>query len=143
MNTTPKSIRNEFDHPVKLYIEGIPGDPLWILRDSMGIVGVVQSATFEAAYHAAEDELFPEAGETLEQIAKECECHPEELMDDAVFQENYGFRPNGANATDLICHGLYAKDLNGERMEELTPEMAVHLRLSIEWADAEETEEEC
>jgi len=141
MNTTPKSIRNEFDHPVKLYIEGIPGDPLWTLRDSMGIVGVVQSATWGDAYSAAEDELFPEAGETWEEIAKECECPAEDLVDDVVFNENYGFRPNGANATDVLRHGLYAKDLNGERMEELTPELAVLLRLSIEWEETEEEDE--
>ncbi len=61
-------------------------------------------------------------------------------MDDACFQEQYGFRPNGANATDTLKHGLYMKDLNGDALDELTPALAKRLKLTVEWTDMEEVQ---
>jgi hypothetical protein len=45
--------------------------PLWISRDSMGINGIVRAQTWEEAYSICEDEFFPEADETIEEIVKE------------------------------------------------------------------------
>jgi cytochrome c-type biogenesis protein CcmH/NrfF len=44
-------------------------------------------------------------------------------MDDPCFQEAYGFRPNGPNASDKMRHGIYEKDLNGDSLDELTDAM--------------------
>jgi hypothetical protein len=41
-------------------------------------------------------------------------------MENAQFQDAFGFRPNGRNERDTIGHGIYAKDLNGESLERLT-----------------------
>jgi len=100
-------------------------------RDSTGIVGVVRASTWEEAYECTEDELFPEASETWGEIAKDLDCDPEELMDDTCFQEQYGLRPNGANTSDKLGHGLYAKDLNGEALDRLTPELAKRLEIEV------------
>ena len=122
MNNTinaPFQIINEYGKALKTYDDGV--GPLWVLRDSTGIVGVVRASTWEEAYSIAEDELFPEADfATWEDIAKDCDCtDPEALMDSAIFQENYGFCPNGRNDTDVHGHGIYARDLNGEDLERL------------------------
>jgi hypothetical protein len=45
--------------------------PLWIHRDSIGISGIVRARTWEDAYSICEDEFFPEADETIEEIVKE------------------------------------------------------------------------
>jgi len=95
----------------------------------MGITGIIRASTWEDAYGIAEDEMFPEASETWEEIAKDLECSPDELMDNACFQEAYGFRPNGANAKDKIRHGIYVKDLNGDHLDTLTDELIRDLEL--------------
>lgn len=45
--------------------------PLWIHRNSIGISGIVRAQTWEDAYSICEDEFFPEADETVEQLQKE------------------------------------------------------------------------
>jgi hypothetical protein len=132
---------NEFDRELKFYDNGF--GPLWVLRDSMGIVGIVRAETWEEAYECAEDELFPEADEaTWEAMAKECDHtgHLDTLMDNDIWQENYGMRPNGRNSTDTHGHGVYQKDLNGEALDRLTPALAETLRLSVYVEQSEEDE---
>lgn len=123
-------ILNRFGTEVDFYDNG--SGPLWVLRDSMGIVGVVRADTWEDAYEIAEDELFPEADLSWEDIARECECDPEVLMDNAIFQEGYGFRPNGRNSTDKLGHGIYSRDLNGECLDKLTYGLAKDLGLDVQ-----------
>ncbi len=49
-----------------------------------------------------------------------------------LFQEAYGWRPNGPNATDTQRHGLYAKDLNGDALELLTRDLLERLEITLE-----------
>lgn len=145
---------------------------LYIHRDSMGISGIVRAQSWEDAYSICEDEFFPEAGETCEEMAKE---YATEFMSgrelwlhengnswdawqalseaqksaaysgggkDVPFagnftehdcwQEAYGFRPNGRNSSDKIGHGIYAKDMNGDSLELLTPELVAALGITLE-----------
>jgi hypothetical protein len=141
-----------FDSPVRYYDDGF--GPLWIMRDSMGIMGIVRAQTWEDAYSIAEDEFFPECELTMEEIHNEYDFRRthERITDEAgkttgwktietpeedawseneLWQEAYGFRPNGPNERDTIKHGLYAKDLNGEALDPLTTELAEHLELKI------------
>ena len=51
-----------------------------------------------------------------------------------LFQEAYGFRPNGPNKADLKANttpGIYSKDLNGDYLKKLTPELAAELKLTV------------
>ena len=155
--------------------------PIWISRNSIGINGIVRAQTFSDAYEICEDEFYPEADETVEQIIKKygfrCEhkkvvkdssvlvatehCavgerleRPEDYPNGALvpqfvrwatietpdpnawtenelFQEAYGFRPNGANTRDKIGHGIYSKDLNGDYLEPLTDELAKELNIAL------------
>jgi hypothetical protein len=124
------SVVNEFGRKEHIYDDGF--GPLWVMRDSMGIMGIIRAQTWEEAYEIAEDELFPEA-ESIKQILHDLDDAPsiEALIDDAVFQENYGFRPNGPNQKDKHNHGIYQKDLNGEALDRLTEKLAERLRLTI------------
>ena len=121
---------NEYGREIKVYDDGY--GPIWGLYDSMGLVGLVRASTFEAAYKISEDELFPEAQETIDELiaeyGEESESNSRDddgygpiwgLYDSEGFQEAYGFRPNGRNETDVIGHGIYQKDINGEWLVEL------------------------
>lgn len=55
-----------------------------------------------------------------------------------LFCEAYGFRPNGPNARDKHKHGIYAKDLNGDSLDPLTPELLAHLEIELQVEDNEQ-----
>jgi hypothetical protein len=57
------------DYQINVYDDG--RGPLWISRNSIGISGIVRAQTWEDAYSICEDEFFPEASETIEEIVKE------------------------------------------------------------------------
>lgn len=63
---------------------------------------------------------------------------PDEWMDNELFQEAYGFRPNGPNDKDKLKHGIYARDLNGDYLEPLTAELAAELGIELETTDNDE-----
>lgn len=113
-------------HAIRIY-DNCDG-PAWIHRDSMGISGIARASTFEDAYEISEDEFFPEADETVEELEKE---YGPEWHEDACFQEGYGFRPNGPNARDTVNHGIYSKDLNGEALDELTRAERIRLEITL------------
>lgn len=137
----------------------------------------MRAQTWEDAYGICEDEFFPEATETIEEIIAEynvirrhanmirdngtereavypgdypngklaphlefvrwdtIETPTDEegaFVDNVLFQEAFGFRPNGANAKDVLNHGIYSKDLNGDSLELLTPELAAALEITLE-----------
>jgi len=167
-------------NPIKTYDDGF--GQLWIHRDSMGISGIVRARTWEDAYEVCQDEFFPEADDTCEEMEKEYsteyksgrelwehekgellkDWHWGMLSEDArnkwlqkegkdvpfdskdggytnhpCWQEAYGFRPNGPNATDTVKHGIYAKDLNGDILNPLTPELLKELDIVLEIEDVD------
>lgn len=182
------SAKSRFGHSIPTYDDGF--GRLFIHRDSMGISGIVRARTWEDAYPICEDEFFPEANETIEELRKEygfrreyfkvvsdptasasayCEAgqrfvrdsdyvngrlpegmfvrwatvetpDPEAWMENELFCEAFGFRPNGPRAgkrtdgspRDPIGHGIYAKDLNGDALDELTPELLAQLEITLE-----------
>jgi hypothetical protein len=63
------SAKGRFGHPIPVYDDGF--GPLFIHRDSMGISGIVRAMTWEDAYSICEDEFFPEASKTMEELVKE------------------------------------------------------------------------
>ena len=70
----------------------------------------------------------------------ETPCEDENgFVDNGLFQEAFGFRPNGARTgkredgtpRDPIGHGIYAKDLNGDSLDALTPELLAELGITL------------
>jgi len=169
------------DYEIPTYDDGY--GPLWISRNSIGINGIVRASTWEDAYSICEDEFFPEADETLEQIIKEYgfkrehkkvvrdnsvttgsehlaagerfEVYPDDYpngrlapefirwalietpdpeawMENELFQEAFGFRNNGPNKRDTLNHGIYSKDLNGDALDRLTPELVDDLGITLD-----------
>jgi hypothetical protein len=178
---------------IQVYDDGF--GPLWIHRDSMGISGIVRAQTWEDAYSICEDEFFPEADETIDELVKEygfkrehvkmihpaiqketpvtfANGHveaftidysvtraatltdyeltggrllegqfvewrtvetpdPDSWMENELFCEAYGFRNNGPNERDKLNHGIYQKDLNGDYLDRLTPEMIAELEIEL------------
>lgn len=54
---------------IPMYDDGF--GPLWISRNSIGVNGIVRAQTWEDAYDICEDEFFPEADETVEELQRE------------------------------------------------------------------------
>lgn len=167
------------NYPIAVYDDGF--GPLWIHRDSVSISGIVRAQTWEDAYEICEDEFFPEANETIEEIVKEYGFKrehvkmiadngnvrpavypddypdgtlsptltfvrwetietpdPEAWPENELFCEQYGFRPNGPRSNgddgkprDVIGHGIYVKDLSGDRLERLTPRLIEELEIAL------------
>jgi hypothetical protein len=168
-------------YEISTYDDGF--GPLWISRNPLGINGIVRAQTWEDAYSICEDEFFPEASETIEEIVKEYgfkredkkvvkdpavlvateHCgvgerfedytrdypngtllpefvrwvtvetpDPDGWMENELFQESFGFRPNGPNKHDTLKHGIYAKDLNGDYLDRLTPKLVEEIGLVLE-----------
>lgn len=115
---------------IPTYDDGF-GDKLWIMQDSIGIRGIVRALSWEDAFEIAEDEFYPEASETVEELIKE---YGPQWSEHPLFEEAYGFRPNGRNDSDKIGHGIYAKDLNGETLTPLTEELIKELDIVLEVA---------
>ncbi len=60
---------------------------------------------------------------------------PEAWPENELFQEAYGFRPNGRGGpTPDKDFGIYCKDLNGESLEPLTEKLCADLGLKVELA---------
>jgi hypothetical protein len=167
-------------YSIKTYDDGY--GPLWISRNSIGINGIVRANSWEDAYSICEDEFFPEADETIEEIVKEYgfkrehkkvvkdgsvlvatdHCgvgerfavypsdypdgklvpefvrwetvetpDPEAWIDNELFEESFGFRPNGPNKLDTLNHGIYSKDLNGDYLDPLTAELVADLGITL------------
>ena len=100
----------------------------------MGISGIVRAQTWEDAYEICEDEFFPAATETHEEWIAE---YGEDYTDNACWQEAYGFRNNTRTEEDGTLSSIYAKDLNGDSLERLTPALLERLEITLEIAENE------
>ena len=162
--------------PIPTYCDGY--GPVFVFRNSLGIMGIVRAQTWEDAWGICEDEFQPEADETVDELQKEYGFRrehvkivrdgtterpavypddypggrlspalafvrwdtvetpdPEAWTENELFQESYGFRPNGRRdkARDPIGHGIYSKDLNGEALDVLTPDFQRQLGVALVW----------
>jgi hypothetical protein len=152
-NQTLVGAKNEFGRSLPVYDDGY--GPLWISRDSMGINGIVRARTWEEAYGICEDEFFPDCDLTHEELVKEYgfkrehvrvmneagefvrwdlkETPCDDYVENPCFQEAYGFRNNAGGKNPI-----YSKDLNGDYLDRLTPELAKELGITLEIESQEE-----
>lgn len=68
-DSTLVSAQTRFGNDIPVYDDGY--GPIWIMRNSMGIQGIVRAKTWEEAYSICEDEFMDEADETVEELKKE------------------------------------------------------------------------
>lgn len=158
-NQSLVSAKYSSGYDIKIYDDGFGS--LWISRNSIGINGIVRAQTWHDAYEICEDEFFPEADETIDEIKREYGFKREHIRvadangnfvewktvetpnpdgwgDNELFQEAFGFRPNGPNQSDKLNHGIYSKDLNGDYLDRLTPNMCEELGITLEIKTEEE-----
>lgn len=143
----------DYNTPIPVYDNGF--GPIFIVRDSMGVIAFVRAQTLEDAYEICEDEFFPEASETIEDLRRDYgfrveyrratdqngavtgwerieTADPDAWRENELFCEGFGFRPNGPNKTDVMNHGIYAKDLNGISIERLASDLLLDLRIELQ-----------
>ena len=125
--------KSRFGNPIPVYDDGFGS--LYIHRDSMGISGIVRAQKWHDAYAICEDEFFPaadeEAGNELLRIAKE-EPACDIAHAHACWDEAYGYRANTRLMSDGTLSSVYAKDLNGDSLELLTPSLLAELEITLE-----------
>lgn len=140
-------------HPIRYYDDGY--GPLWIMRDTCGIVGIIRTRNKSEAYEIAGDEFrtpiapedIPEAYGAFDRlhdhlIAKghEDTYHLREFCtryapayfavviahdDDSELTEGYEYQSNAKGT------GIVPVDLNGEVLDPLTPELCEHLEIEM------------
>jgi len=72
-------------------------------------------------------------GQFVEWRTIETPCEDENgWIENELFQETYGFRPNGPNDRDVLKHGIYTKDFNGESLDLLSAEDCERLSIVLE-----------
>jgi len=108
------------------YDDGIGS--LYVFRNSISTVGFVRAQSWEDAYGIVEDEFQDDPDMTHEEMVAE---FGEEYTEDACWQEQYGFRNNSPCSTSKHKSSLYAKDLNGESLDLVTPELLERLQIQI------------
>jgi hypothetical protein len=127
------SAKSRFGHPIPTYDDGF--GPLFIHRDSMGISGVVRAQSWEDAYSICEDEFFPAGDDDAAEEYKLIEATPEGEERDhlqACWDESFGYRGNTRKMSDGSLSSIYAKDLNGDSLELLTPELLERLEITLQ-----------
>lgn len=125
--------KSRFGHEIRVYDDGF--GPLFIHRDSMGITGIVRAQTWEDAYSICEDEFFPAADDEANEEAKRISEMPEgedRNHEQACWDESYGYRSNSRKESDGTLSTIYAKDLNGDRLDTLTPELLAELEITLQ-----------
>jgi hypothetical protein len=110
-----------FGNKIPTYDDGF--GKLWIHRNTMGILGIVNAQTEADAHEICQDEFYPEAHQTVEELRKEfgftrqnvrvlnpdgsfkewahidTPCtDPNGFRENHLFQEQYGERPSGPRA---------------------------------------------
>jgi len=132
------SAKSRFGHSIPVYDDGF--GPLFIHRDSMGISGIVRAQTWEDAYSICEDEFFPSGDEDANEEMARIESMPdgdEKNHEQACFDEAYGYRGNGRKMDEGSTSYIYAKDLNGDSLDRLTPALLASLEITLEITDNE------
>lgn len=130
----------KFTHGTLITVYDDGYGPLFIHRDSMGISGIVRAQTWEDAYSICEDEFFPagddDAGEEMERI-EAMEDGEEKNHAQACWDESYGYRGNTRKMPDGSLSSIYAKDLNGDSLDRLTPALCNDLGIVLEIVECE------
>jgi hypothetical protein len=123
--------RNRFGKFERYYDDGF--GPLWIFRNSMGIVGIVRCQTEHDAFEIVEDEflnvlpeeeLYEAYGFNTDAEYQSAINDPEK-RDSLELAEGYSYQSN-ATGTGIVEH-----DLNGEELAPLTPDLLKRLELTI------------
>lgn len=148
------SFQERTGHPIRYYDDGY--GPLWILRDTCGIIGIIRTRNESEAYEIAGDEFrTPIAPEDIPE-AYGAYDHLRDYLVSQGHEDNYDlsefctrYAPAyfavvaaGDNCPELTegyeyqsnakGTGIVPVDLNGEALDPLTPELCEHLEIEMQ-----------
>lgn len=131
------SAAGRFGHSIPTYDDGFGQLYVWqTTLGNFGIVGgIVRAQSWEDAYSICEDEFFPAGDVDAAKDHAEIEALPEGKERDhlqACWDEAYGYRGNSRKEADGSRSSVYAKDLNGDRLDVLTAELLAQLEITLE-----------
>lgn len=132
-NQTLTGAKTRFGNAIPVYDDGFGA--LYIHRDSMGISGIVRAQTWEDAYGICEDEFFPAADEDASEEMQRIDAMEdgeEKNHAQACWDEAYGYRNSSRKEEDGTLSSIYAKDLNGDWLDVLTPALLAELEITLE-----------
>lgn len=123
----------EADETIKEIVKeyGVKRDHKKVVKDSSVLVASEHCAAGERLARYPDD--YPNgklAPEFVRWVTIETP-DPDAWSENECFCEAFGFRPNGPNERDKQKHGIYAKDLNGDLLDRLTPEMLADLGIEL------------
>jgi hypothetical protein len=125
-------IKSQFGRPIRWWDDGF--GPMWVYRETMGVLGVVRAQTWHDAFECVQDEIMD--GCTFDELEPE----EQEAIKAGNDVEGLTFRSNGVPSSPW-AHGEYAReDLNGCMLDELTPELIKSLELQVDQSYFEEEE---
>ena len=127
-----KSVKSEFGRDIRFWDEGF--GPLWVYRESLGVVGVVRATNWEDAWACVVDEIMDDADPS-----DDCNYARDynEDADEGELAEGVHYRGSGVPSNEGLESPLASEDLNGSALDLLTPEFAAELGLQIEVEDDE------
>ncbi len=148
---------DEYGTPIQVYDDGF--GPLWLYREASGLEAIVRAQTWESAYECCQDEIMTRVGTEdvleaygfwiaqdgkywkvmddvddrfngnsmfdTEEHAKEY-CQRVILMQERDLIEGYEYQPNATGT------GIVSVDLNGQSLQQLTPELAEALGIRVQ-----------
>lgn len=120
------TVRSRFGREITQWDEGF--GPLWVLRETLGISGVIRAQSWEEAFECAVDEIMLDADP--DHVAEYGNSETGELPDGCHFR---GGMP--ANQTETRRTLIAQEDPNGCRLDELTEDMARDWGLEVLWND--------
>jgi len=121
------SARSRFGYPIAIWDEGF--GPLWVYRESLGVMGVVRASTWEEAYECVVDEIMLDADpEDPSTYARDYDEDAEE----GELAEGVHYRSSGVPSNPNRTSYLAAEDLNGSALDLLTPELLSALEIAVE-----------
>ena len=127
---TIKSVK--FDHglDIRFWDEGF--GPLWVYRNSLGVLGVVRADTFEKAWSCVVDEILQDVDpDDEDSYARSYDSNAKE----GELAEGCHWRGSGVPSNEGLNSHLAYEDLNGSSLDPLTVEDAVKMGIVIELAD--------
>ncbi|MBK6942475.1 MAG: hypothetical protein IPH13_20050 [Planctomycetes bacterium] len=111
--------------PTRLWDDGF--GPLWVYRESFGVLGVVRARTYEDAYTCVVDEIMDDATWADVEAARGGAAGdaPVELP------EGFEYRSSGVPSNPALKSAIASFDLNYSSLDSLTPELVDEHGLTI------------
>jgi hypothetical protein len=107
-------------YKVRVWDDG--SGPLWVLLETLGVTGIVRAETLEKAFVCAVDEIMDDADES----------DPDNRPDEhGNLPEGLHYRGSGVPSQEGLESPVAQEDVNGSRLERLTPELAEELRVEV------------